>query len=280
MNKKINFILIALLIQLNVFANDEIFWESTYSPPSLISQGDMKNQGYSDLARELFIINLNSFTHNIVHNSYSQAVVNVQTGKNYCFVGLKKDVKNQENIEFSEPFLNIFSNMLYIRDDDKKYFQKYLEKENALNLHRLFQNSNHSFGYIKNRIYSTFINDLILKNINKKHFVFKESNDSDVLIRMLSRNKIDYILEYPHIFDYIKNEQELDKEYSFYPILDSNVFEKIYVGCSKSDFGKKVIFEINQIISKNEDVFESFYRTWLSSDSKKMYDKMNNSLNR
>ncbi len=91
---------------------------------------------------------------------------------------------------------------------------------------------------------------------------------------MLAQGQIDYIIEYPTTFNYTKEEEEIQEEFSMFPIYESSKKIKVYVGCNQNKFGKKVISQINNIIDENSASFESFYRTWLDYDSKKMLEQL------
>lgn len=231
----------------------------------------MKNQGFSDLARELFILNLKDYSHKIISGNKEQAILDLQNGEKYCFVGIDKNIHNFHNIEYSEPFLEILPNMFIFRKEDKKKFETYVQSNEGIDLYRLFQNNKYIFGFIKDRSYLDFIDELILKNKDKKHFLLRQKGEVEILVRFLNKNKIDYMFEDPVIVDYIQKEQDLKKEFYIFPIFNSKELNKLYVGCSQNEFGKGVIKNINNIINENKNLLESFYRTWLNTDSKKEY---------
>lgn len=259
----------------NLTSNNKIIWDSVHFPPSLISEGDYKYQGYSDMARELFIINLKNYDHEVITGSLEKAMQDLEHGENFCFAGLSKNEFREKFILYSKPYLYSLPNELIIKTKDKKRFKSYIGMKSEVNLHKLLQNNGFTFGYLKHRSYSPYIDRLIELNYEKKHLLPKEDKERSVgLTKMLAQGQIDYIIEYPTTFNYSKDEEEVQEEFSMFPIYESSKKVKVYVGCTQNKFGKKVISQINNIIDENSASFESFYRTWLDYDSKKMLEQL------
>jgi|GEM_PF-3608092 len=257
-------------------SHDEIIWDTVNYPPSLIAEGPYKNQGFSDMSRELFMFKLPSYRHELETGTIQKAMQDIESEKNFCFVGLTRDKFKDEFIHFSKPFLEILPNQLVIRTKDLKRFKSYVGQKGNVNLHRLLQNSGFNFGYIKHRNYTPFIDRLLLINEDKKHLLAKEmKEDSPSIVQMLDRENFDYTIEYPTVVSYIKQNTELEQEFSSFLIRSADKLVKLHVGCSKNEFGQGVIKKVNAVIDSNLPMFESFYRTWLDYDSKKQYTEFN-----
>lgn len=273
MQKYLLFFLSLFIYALSLNASDKIVWDTVHYPPSLISEGPYKNQGFSDMSRELFMFNLKEYEHEIITGSIQKAMEDLNLNKNFCFAGLTRDKHKEKFIQFSTAYIKILPNELIIRTKDKKRFKSYISSKNDVNLHRLLQNSGFGFGYIKDRSYTKNIDRLILINDDKKHlFERKVKDDYAGLIKLLSQKKFDYTIEYPTIVSYVKKDLNIDTDFSMYPIMNSKKLVNLYVGCSKNEFGNEVIKEVNKIIEKNEMMFIEFYKTWLDYDSKKQYE--------
>lgn len=274
----------SLLFLLSIFclisfskANDTIIWNTAHYPPSLIAEGKYRNQGFSDMSRDMFMFNLKDYEHEIISGSIQNAMLNLGSNKNFCFVGLSRNKEKEEFIQYSKPFIEILPNELIIRTKDLKKFKSYIGMKSSVNLHRLLQNNGFKFGYVKHRSYTKNIDRLILINDDKKHLILRDTeNNYQGLVRPLSEESFDYIIEYPTVISYVKNELEIDEEFSKFFIMDSSALIKLYVGCSKNEFGKDVINKVNKIIKKNKTMFIHFYKTWLDYDSKKQYEKLIN----
>ena len=268
------FFLSLFLFVVNINAKDKIYWDTVNYPPSLISEGNYKNQGFSDMSRELLMFNLKEYEHELLSGSIQKAMGDLESNENFCFVGLTRDKYKEEFIQFSKPFIEILPNELIIRAKDKKRFKSYIGINNVVNLHRLLQNNGFIFGYVNNRKYTSYIDRLILLNEEKKHLFKKEVGESTRgLVELLNNDKFDYTIEYPTIVSYVKNEQNIKEEFLMFPIASADELTKLYVGCSQNEFGKNVIQKVDKIIEQNESMFKSFYRTWLDYDSKKQYEQ-------
>ncbi len=277
MHKVLMFVLSCFILTLNANETHKtIIWDTVNYPPSLITEGPYKNQGFSDMSRELFMFRLKAYEHEIEAGSIQKAMQDIASKQNFCFVGLTRDKFKDEFIQFSIPFIEILPNELVIRTKDLKRFKSYVGTNNSVNLHRLLQNSGFDFGYVKNRQYTPFIDRLISLNDEKKHLFSKEiKEDNDGIIQMLAREKFDYTIEYPTVLSYVKQNKAIEEEFSKFLIQSADKLSKLYVGCSQNEFGREVIKEVNTVIRNNQDMFESFYRTWLDYDSKKQYLEFN-----
>jgi len=271
------FLLGCLVLTLNAKeTNETIIWDTVNYPPSLITEGPYKNQGFSDMSRDLFMFRLKEYEHKTESGSIQKAMQDIESNHNFCFVGLTRDKFKEEFIQFSIPFIEILPNELVIRTADLKRFKSYVGTNNSVNLHRLLQNSGFDFGYVQHRKYTPFIDRLIYLNEEKKHLLSKDIKDeSDDIVQMLAREKFDYTIEYPTVLSYVKRDKLIEEEFSTFLIQSADKLNKLYVGCSKNEFGREVIKKVNRIINNNSDLFESYYRTWLDYDSKKQYLEFN-----
>jgi len=266
-------------LMLNLKAQDKIIWDSVHFPPSLISEGDYKFQGYSDMARDLFIFNLKDYEHQIVSGSLEKAIQDLEYGENFCFTGLSKNADREKFTEYSKPFLLTLPNELVVKTKDLKRFKSYIGMSNVVNLHKLLQNNGFTFGYLEHRSYSKYIDRLLFLNREKKHLIVRQDKDvTKSMPKVLSEGLIDYMIEYPTSFNYIKNEELIEEEFSFFQIYDTNRLLSVHVGCNKNEFGKKIIKQVNTVIDENEELFEAFYRTWLDYDLKRQYAEFKNKM--
>ncbi|NQY93515.1 MAG: hypothetical protein HRT43_05050, partial [Campylobacteraceae bacterium] len=203
MRKAYLFFLSCFIFILSVNAketNKTIIWDTLNYPPSLITEGPYKNQGFSDMSRELFMFRLKEYEHDIENGSIQKAMQDIESEQNFCFVGLTRDKFKDEFIQFSIPYIEILPNQLVIRKTDLKRFKSYAGTNNTVNLHRLLQNNGFDFGYVEGRNYTPFIDRLIILNEEKNHLFSKDIQDeNDDIVQMLAREKFDYTIEYPTV---------------------------------------------------------------------------------
>ena len=257
-----------------LLASEKIIWDTVHYPPSLIAEGEYQNQGFSDMSRDLFIIKLKEYEHEILAGSIQKAMQDIESSKNFCFVGLTQDKDKNAFIHFSKPYIEILPNELAIRTKDLKRFKSYISINNSVNLHRLLQNNGFVFGYTENRLYEKDIDRLIFLNEEKQHLMKRQMDDSiGGLVKVLSEELFDYTIEYPTVLSYTKQELKIDVDFSTFPIMGSDKMVKLYVGCSKNEFGKNVIAQVDKIIEDKKIMFKLFYETWLDYDSKKKYEE-------
>ena len=269
--------IVVLLISLThfCFANEYniIHWNTVSFPPSLIPEGKLKNQGYSDIVREILINNMSEYKHNVELGNSKLAITNLKRLEYACFSGLNFNEKRKEFIYFSQPVIFSLPNELIINKSNEKKFEKYLTANNEIDLLQLLKKDEFILGYVDSRAYNIYIDELIQKyKSNKKIFGRKGKDLTKGLLQMLALNRVDYILEYPSMVTYNKDKFNIASEFVNYQIKNSNDLIKVYIGCSKSKYGKALITRINKIIVNEKSNFSNAYKNWIPKDSIKRYE--------
>ncbi len=67
----------------------------------------------------------------------------------------------------------------------------------------------------------------------------------------MSLNRVDYIIEYPTMVQFIKKSENIKENFIQYPIKNANNLIALYIGCSKTPNSKKLIKIVNRIIDTN-----------------------------
>jgi len=250
-----------------------VHWNTVSFPPSLISSGASKNQGYSDVVRNIIMEKMGSYKHNVEIGTVKLAITNLKRLQNGCFSGLNMNEERKQFIYFSKPVIYSFPNELTIKKSNSNKFKKYLTKTNEIDLYKLLQDDTLVFGYVDSRAYNSYVDELLVKfQDNKRIFSRKAPDLTKGLLHMLDRERIDYILEYPTMVKYNKSKYNIATEFIQYPIKNASDLIQVYVGCNKSEYGKKLIETMNQIILKNRDMFSIAYKKWIPSNVADRYD--------
>ena len=257
---------ITLTFSLSLYAQ-EIIWNSVEFPPSLITKGDLKDQGFSDKARLLIIKNTQEFKHLTKYTNSARAINNLKTKENYCFSGLNKNSQREKFVHFSNPFMSSLPNEIIIKKENLNKFKTFINKVGQINLEKLLEAKYLKLVYTKERSYSDFIDTIIRKNRNNKSLVYRPATDlTKGLLLMLKANRADYIIEYPVMVGF-----NSDNEFLSLPIENSAESFPVFIGCSKSKQGEKFIQKVNKVIDNNKTLFLSFYGDFLDVDTKKRY---------
>jgi len=253
---------------------DVIHWNTVSFSPSLIPQGELKNQGYSDVARNIIIQNMKNYKHNVEVGTVTLAITNLKRLEFSCFSGLNMNEERKEFVYFSEPFILSLPNELTIKKSNQSKFEKYLNPKGEIDLLQILQEDKLRFGYVDSRAYNSYVDELIKKyKSNKNSFARKGADLTKGLIYMLMLDRIDYTIEYPAMVKYNKEKFSIKEDFIQYPIVNASNLIKVYIGCNKSMNGKIVIDKIDEIIINHKNEFLNAYKKWIPKDSLKRYEK-------
>lgn len=249
------------------FAEETIIWNSVEFPPSLITKGEKKDQGYSDKARILMVNNLTEYKHKLKYVNSARAISNIKEKKNHCFSGLNKNSSRERFIQFSDFFMLSLPNEIIIKKDNYNKFLPFIDSNGLINFEKLLTNNQFNFAYTKNRSYNPFVDEIIENNRNNKNILYRPASDlTSGFLNMLREDRADYIIEYPTMVNYHSN-----NEFITIPIKNANTPFKVFIGCSKTNEGKKIIQRINTVIKNNKDLLNSFYASYLDKETKNRY---------
>lgn len=256
-----------ILFSLSLQANQTIIWNTVEFPPSLITKGELKDQGYSDKARILVEKRLNKYNHKLKNVNSARAISNLKEKQNHCFSGLNKNPSREKFIEFSDFFMLSLPNEIVIKKNNYNMFSPFIESNGFINFKKLLGNEKLNFAYTKNRSYNPFIDKIIKTNKDKKNILYRPASDlTSGFLNMLREDRADYIIEYPTMVAYHSN-----NEFITIPIKNANTHFPVYIGCSKTKIGKEIIQKINLVIKNNKDLLNSFYASHLDEKTKIRY---------
>jgi len=251
-----------------------VHWNTVSFPPSLITDGQLKNQGYSDVIRNILMEKMPEYKHTVEFGNVKFAMTNARRLDYACFSGLNINKKRKEFIRFSQPTIYSLPNELTIKKSNVKKFKKYLTSNNKIDLMQMLKDDKFILGYVEDRAYNSYIDELLQKyKSNKAMFRRSGADLTKGLLQMLAANRVDYILEYPTMVKYNKNKHKIEEEFIQYPIKNASGLIQVYVGCSKSKYGKELIKKINIIISDEKQSFSNAYKNWIPIDSVERYEK-------
>lgn len=257
-------IIFILLVISCLFANskEKIVWLVNDAPPFYILDGNLKNKGFGDMTQEMIIKNLPQYEHEIKKTNLKRAMKDFEYKKNVCFSTWIYN-STPQLVFTSKP--NIYYPPLGIIITEKN--MKKLAKD-IVSLDELLKNKNFIFGQAKGRGYSKKLDDIIEKYKNQSNFIIRTSsnNATNGIFEMIKRGRIDYTVDYYSSLVYYELNKTHNNKLVFIPILETqNKGVLGSVACSKSQWGEKVISDINQSIDsvKNKSEYIDILNKWL-----------------
>ena len=259
--------------------SNEIDWLQNNRPPWLISSGIYKNEGYGDKIREYITTNfLSEYKNRLIPINPSRALKIVkENNSNLCYGPIFKLKDTQDNFYYSKPIYVLPQGRIIVTNDT---YNK-LGKVGKISMLDLIQNEDYTFGTIKGIHFYPFD---VTQFKNQKNVITLSSSSPIVnLLQMMKKNRIDWIYDYAV---FIKWETFLNKNFekTFKTIQvkeTKNLPKSIaYIGCSKNEFGKKIIDKINISLNQNAILeMRSYVRRWQLDESvTSSFDDLNKEL--
>ncbi len=268
-------LLIISLLQLILFASDmkTITWEFANEPPTSFE----KNGKYVGFGIEIIkdIQNkMPQYKHQLrMVGNYKRLVKELKYGSLTCAINLFKTKERLEYMYFSKvPMFFSFDLQIVLR---KTTFEE-LGKPKKISLKQLLNMKNLKFGTSFGRTYSKNIRN-ILKEYegNSNIFSYAQSNVASSLLKMLVRNRFDYMFLYPEEAFYLSKNIDKANDLVTVPIEETGSFSHTWAVCSKNEDGQIVANNITTILEelRKEKKYMNYYVNVISKNLHSYYKK-------
>lgn len=281
MNKRIIQFFIVLLFTVNIFAQEtenkqNIIWLQNQRPPWMINSGKSRNKGYGDKIRQHFEKVLNNYKHKIVPVNPSRFVKEMNKYDNLCYGPVTKVDFIVDKFYWSKALYAVPKQKIIVLESTFKQ----LGSPKKISMEKLLSNQNYIFGKLAN------LNHYPMKKFKKQKNIqeISTSDSTTNLLSMLQKKRIDWIYDFPLYITWhvLQPENIINEKYKTIEVLETKRRNKIvgYMACSKNEFGKKIISQINKNITK-ETIYKirNIVRQWqpdqLNTDT---FDKINKEL--
>jgi len=272
------FVLIAAFVTV-VFAKEEIIWLHANFPPHEFTDKNHRGEGDCDCvmfkAHEL----LSQYDHTIRSISFPRFLKLIKNKPNYCYTCLLKNSEREAFIIYSKPYNFVANNMLITRAEDAKLYQPYLDLNGSIDLDKMMQSGKITLAIGYGRSYGTYIDAMLkpYRGTSSVHAFFNNESSSALTIRRLLTLKA-YHATLNYSIEIMWHAKKLDipkAQFKMYPIKGLELFDVnayTYIGCSKSELGKKMIESINANINELRKLSIEKYRQFLDEDTRKLHE--------
>ncbi len=254
----------------------KITWYKHDFPPYFILDGEYKDKGILDQIFPSIVKNLPEFQHGHFVSNNAGFFRRVQNGDDVCAYSLIKTDQREELLYFSTPYFFVLQNAIFIREEDKGKFSKYINAKGRISLSKLIQNNKINFGVKKSVAYGKNVDQIILQNLDRPNVIVRKGKDlTEGLLKMLSLKRIDYMLAYDESVGFLSQKLNLKTKFMYIPIAEmpENYLIRGHMACPKTIWGRAVIDKVNAVI-KGKGLVEkttNIYKKWLTDDAKKEY---------
>lgn len=255
-------------------ANDNVInWYFANFPPGIISNGPMAGQGYHDILQEKINKSLTDYKH-IYHSANFSRILKQIRMENSCCICLVKNEEREKYIYFSQPTMTGVMNGVHILTKRLKDFKPYMDAEGVISLNKLFYESQMCMGISKGRVYSGIVDKIIKDNPKSDKIVtyYKKDVFAGLIKILQAEHSIDYVIGFPQEINWLQLQGKVKDEFTFIMIKEMPRYIISHIGCSKNDWGKKVISRINRILGgKYMDAYKKRYQKFLPPEAVKMH---------
>jgi uncharacterized protein (TIGR02285 family) len=241
-------VIVLLLHPVVADAKDSVTWMEAIAPPFFIHEGELKGQGYEDVITDILIENLPEYSHDEMTSNISRHYYNFKQGQKVCNVGLYKTAEREEFLYFSTPSFFTLPTVLVIKKDKFTNFGN----SKTVRLDALLKEGKMTIGRATNRSYGKYVDTILDKYKEQGKIVAFEGEElSRNFFQMLMLGRLDALISLPEEAIYQTEKLKFKDEIMTLTIEENQVgYESwlSYVACSKTEWGKKIIDEINQVL--------------------------------
>jgi len=239
-------------------SKEKITWPYVCFKPVYICQNDQLVDGAGFNVLNLIQRNLPRYKHEVIQMPIKRILESAKEGNKVLFYGLYKTPEREEFLEFSLPCRISTPTYLVIRKED---ISKFGGGKQA-SLKTLLKNQSLTFLYFQSISFGTGVDELLEiykdgPNILTEYDTTKMTQKS---LKLLLNKRADYMLSLDGT-GYDARELGVHDEIAYLSIEEQNHYDVGYIVAPKTDWGKTIIKQINEVLKKeipNESFFQYF----------------------
>jgi len=257
-------------------AKDSITWLEADAPPFFIHQGPLKDQGYEDLITDILEKSLPEYDHTRTTANITRHYYEFEQGQKVCNVGLYKTPEREKFMYFSIPSFFTYPTVLII--DKSKW--PIFGKTKSVKLEDIMKSKKLIIGRGENRSYGKFVDDILNKYGTKENvFAYEGQELSLNFFKMLKLDRLDGLIGLPEEAMYQAERLGIRDQIVTIAIEENQTSPESwfsYVACSKTEWGKQAIANINSALLelRPTEAYRAAYERWLDESSLEGYRKL------
>ncbi len=266
---------VTLMLPSSAWTKDSISWMWSATPPFFIDEGVFTGQGYVEVINNILIENLPDYSHTRSQANLSRQNQQWKQGEKACSPSKYKTEERKKFVYFSIPSTFSLPIVLIIKKDRFSAFGG----SKTVNLASTLQSNNFVIGRVKNRSFGADF-DSILDNYgnDKNIFIYEGPDLLRDLLKMLLAGRIDALPAAPEEAIYLAETMGIRDQIMTLNVEENQSDHEAYLGyvaCSKNEWGKKAIADINQVLLEQRPTerYRAAYERWLDPSSLEGYRK-------
>lgn len=263
---------------LPLFADDQltIRWLHPDFPPVYILEGERAGEGVGDRVLSYFERRLPGYRHQRGVANFKRIIATLAAGKHACGITLLKNEARARVVAYSEPFMIAPQTEIVTTRRHLPTLEPLLDEEGGLSLGELLTAVDLTLGYSLGRSYAGAADRIIATHADASNSLATSGSDIfEGLMRMLKHRRIDYTIGYGYEARYIARRLGFESELVVIPLREQPGFARVYAGCPKDAWGRRVIAEVNTVArqARRDPEVYGAYRDWLDADGWRRYEQ-------
>lgn len=248
-------------------AADQIIWGKHHVPPYMIREGEWAHQGIFDLTLDVIKENLPQYQHVELAAPFPRVISEIKKGSHWCYIGMLKTPEREAYGYFSLPTSIFLPLRIIVRRDRMAQFKS------PQSLQVLLQSRQFTTSVMRDRSYSPMVDKLLAAYPPRENY-----SEQVEAISMLLAGRIDYMIELPLLaFDQARLMKHSGELVAISTLeADEVVYNRVM--CSKNDWGRNVIEQINKVLiaNRSKPYYRSIVEKWHDPESvaeiRRIYD--------
>ncbi|WP_027721919.1 TIGR02285 family protein [Maridesulfovibrio zosterae] len=268
-------IITCFFIQSAYAEDDNIYWYHADFPPGSILTGVYAGQGHSNYLERYLKKRMPEYNHSDRSGNYGR-ILKQLAETNGCCVTLIKTPEREKFIEYSNPVMLFLSAGLLILKSRLPEFERFMTDGGFISIEKILKNSNMKIGISKGRRYGGSADKLIDQYTGSNKIIIHYKRDllEHLMKSVQSQKAVDCTLGFASEMLWLVSKGKIEDKFTFIPVLEIPKYTPIYAGCSKNEWGKKVIKKINAIIDgKCNEEYKRRYQKFIPKEEIARHDE-------
>ena len=246
---------------------ETIQWYIFEFPPVFIKTGKLAGQGWGTKTLSILQENLPEYNHERRWASVKRIYADMEQGVNICSHATAPSPKREKIAYFSKNVIGQTQRIIM----RQAVYDQHFPNQGRLSLESLLRDTSLKLGVAQGRSFGPIITPIIEKYRNTDNVFDRGGVDlSGGLIKMLASERIDYVIEYSWVFNFIKKDAGLDAQFKVIDIGEVKNLEDQFVfggtACTKNAWGKQMIRKINKISLQKHEANRTLIEEWFSPE--------------
>ena len=230
-------------------ADDNVVnWQMPDYPPVLIGSGPLKGTGYADVFLQYFIERTPDLKHVVEQSSMSRVFGLMKQGQPVCEPSLIKTAERETYVDFSGPVEFVLPHYIIVRSDRAARLAPYRNADGAIDMGRLVRDLSLTTVRQEKQGYPPVVLKAFDDAAGQKN-LFQTSDDQGPF-HQLASGWVDYIINYPDEANWFAKQLPASLTFNYFPIAGLPEYTIGYVGCTKGEWGRKIVERVNQVVAK------------------------------